>query len=202
MTHPGQLLKSHQLYAGKELGQNFLSNPATADMIVAKTGIRDSDHVLEIGPGLGGLTIPLSKAARTVTAVEKDARLLPILENQLSEHGITNVKLVHHDVLTLDISSVAPNKKLVIVGNLPYNISSQIIFKLVKERGRIPQAFLMFQKELAQRIIASPGGRAYSRLAAVVQYAAGVSFVAEIGPAHFFPRPDVDSTILKFEFFQ
>lgn len=209
MTHPGQLLKDRKLYAGKELGQNFLSNPATAKMIVQKTGISNRDRVLEIGSGLGALTIPLAQTALHVTAVEKDSRLIPVLQQELDNENLRNVDIINKDILKINFSEIAhnqnrdetPDKKLVVIGNLPYNISSQILFRLVVQRGCIDKAFLMFQKELAKRIIASPGNRDYSRLSAVVQYAADISLVANIGPSSFFPKPEVDSTILKFKFF-
>ncbi|MFH2092590.1 MAG: 16S rRNA (adenine(1518)-N(6)/adenine(1519)-N(6))-dimethyltransferase RsmA [Pseudomonadota bacterium] len=202
MTHPGQLLKENNLFAGKELGQNFLSDPGTAKMIVAKTGISTDSHVLEIGPGLGALTVHIARLADRVIAIEKDSRLIPLLKQELESQGITNVTIINQDVLKLDISQLVQDKKLVVIGNLPYNISSQIIFKLVKERGLVEKAYLMFQKELATRMLASPGKKDYSRLAAVVQYAADVTVVAHIGPSNFFPKPDVDSTILKFNFFE
>lgn len=202
MTHPGQLLKQAGLYAGKELGQNFLSNPGTARMIVEKTGISEDTHVLEIGPGLGALTLPLAKKAFHVTAVEKDGRLIPILRQVINDEGLDNIDIIHEDILKIHIAETAKDKKLVIIGNLPYNISSQILFKLVEERRYIEKAFLMFQKELAVRILSPPGGREYSRLSAVSRYAAKISFVAEVGPSSFFPSPEVNSTILQFRFFQ
>ena len=202
MIHPGQLLRQRDLYAGKELGQNFLSNPGTAKMIVEKTGISTDTQVLGIGSGLGALTVPIAQAASHVTAVEKDSRLIPLLEQTLDAENIKNVEIINKDIFKVDLKAMAKDKKLVVIGNLPYNISSQILFRLVEERSCIEKAFLMFQKELAKRIIAFPGGRDYSRLSAVVQYAADISFVAHIGPASFFPKPDVDSTILRFNFFE
>ena len=202
MIHPGQLLRQRDLYAGKELGQNFLSNPGTAKMIVEKIGISADTRVLEIGSGLGALTVPVAQAASHVMAVEKDSRLIPLLEQTLDAENIKNVEIINKDIFKVDLKEMAKDKKLVVIGNLPYNISSQILFRLVEERSCIEKAFLMFQKELAKRIIASPGGRDYSRLSAVVQYAADVSFVANIGPASFFPKPEVDSTILRFDFFE
>lgn len=201
MTHPGQLLKQNKIYAGKELGQNFLSDPSTARMIVDKTGVAGSSQVLEIGPGLGALTIPLARAADHVVSVEKDRRLIPLLEQELEKEEVSNVTVINKDFLKFDISQAAQGKKLVVIGNLPYNISSQILFKLVQEREHVDKAFLMFQKELAKRIVSPPGSRDYSRLSAVVQYAAYVSHTIDIGPASFFPRPDVDSTVLEFDFF-
>jgi len=201
MTHPGQLLKQAGLYAGKELGQNFLSNPGTAKMIVEKIGISEDSHVLEIGPGLGALTLFIAKKALHVSAVEKDNRLIPILREEINSQGLKNIDIIHEDILKFNIKDVLKDKKLVVIGNLPYNISSQILFKLVQERRFIEKAFLMFQKELAARILAPPRGREYSRLSAVAQYAAKINFFAEIGPSSFFPSPDVNSTILQFEFF-
>ena len=202
MTHPGQLLREKNLYAGKEKGQNFLANPGIAKMIIEKIGLSNDTRVLEIGPGLGALTIPIARAALHVTAVETDARLIPLLQQELDNENLKNVTIIHKNILKIDIADLSCDKKFVGIGNLPYNISSQILIKLVEERRCIETAFLMFQKELATRIIAKPGGRDYSRLSAVVQYAADVSHVAQIGPSSFFPKPDVDSTILKFDFFE
>jgi 16S rRNA (adenine1518-N6/adenine1519-N6)-dimethyltransferase len=200
MTNPGQLLKKKQIYAGKEMGQNFLANPETARMIVDRTGIDATSRVLEIGPGLGALTIPIAQKTRQVIAVEKDRRLIPLLQQELVSHGIDWVDIVNQDFMKTDIASFAGNGKLVVMGNLPYNISSQILFQLVRNRVCIDKAYLMFQKELAERILAPPGKKDYSRLSAVAQYAADITCVATIGPGGFFPRPSVDSTVLAFAF--
>jgi 16S rRNA (adenine1518-N6/adenine1519-N6)-dimethyltransferase len=200
MTHPGQLLKREKLYAGKEMGQNFLSNPGTAEMIVDRAGISKRSVVLEIGPGLGALTLPLARRAGRVVAVELDRRLVPLLNEELEQGEIDNVTVINQNIMKTDFREIAGEDQLVVFGNLPYNISSQILFRLVKERAVIETAFLMFQKELATRIIAVPGGRDYSRLSAVVQYAARVGFVADISPSSFFPKPDVHSTVLRFDF--
>ena len=212
MTHPGQLLKQEKLYAVKELGQNFLSDPSTAQMIVQKTGISGKMSVLEIGAGLGALTIPLAKTALHVTTVEKDSRLIPVLQQELDKENLRNVTIINKDILKVNFHEIAPpeksgesgktGEKIIVIGNLPYNISSQILFRLVEQRFCIEKAFLMFQKELATRIITPPGKKDYSRLAAVVQYASDISFVADIGASSFFPKPDITSTILQFKFFQ
>ena len=169
MTHPGELLKRNSLYAGKELGQNFLSNPATAQMIVDYTGICGETRVLEVGPGLGALTLPLARAAATVTAVEKDRRIIPLLESEIEQAGVSNVTLINADILKTDIRAIAGKDKLVVMGNLPYNISSQILFKLVKTRTVVDRAFLMFQKELAERLVAVPGNKVYGRITAMLR---------------------------------
>ena len=202
MTHPGELLKRNGLYAGKELGQNFLSNPATAQMIVDRTAVDKDTTVLEIGPGLGALTLPLARACKQVVAVEKDRRIIPLLEGELAGEGICNVTIINQDILKTDIREIAGTEKLVVIGNLPYNISSQILFQLVTIRQVVTRAFLMFQKELAQRLLSSAGTKDYSRLSVVVQYASKISRVADIRPNNFFPRPEVDSTVLRFDFFE
>ena len=201
MIYPGQLLKEKQIYAGKEMGQNFLSNPETARMIVDRTGIDRQTRVVEIGPGLGALTIPIAKITRHLTVVEKDRRLIPLLTQVLESHEIDWVRVVNQDFLKTDIAALAQGQKLVVMGNLPYNISSQILFQLIRARDSVGSAFLMFQKELADRILATPGNKAYSRLSAVSQYAAGIRRLVNIGPGAFFPKPDVDSTVLSFDFF-
>jgi len=201
MTYPGQLLKEKQIYAGKEMGQNFLSNPETARMIVEQTGIDSHARVLEIGPGLGALTIPIARKTRHVTVVEKDRRLIPLLAQTLESEGIDWVRVLNQDFLKTDIASLAEGGKWWVLGNLPYNISSQILFRLIRSRKVIDKACLMFQRELADRILATPGNKAYSRLSVVTQYAAEIRRVTDIGPGAFFPKPAVDSTVLLFDFF-
>lgn len=201
MIYPGQLLKEKQIYAGKEMGQNFLSSPEMARLIVERTGIDSHARVLEIGPGLGALTIPIARKTRHLTVVEKDRRLIPLLEQALESQGITWVRVMEQDFLKTDIDSLAQGRKLVVMGNLPYNISSQILFRLILSRTSIDRAFLMFQKELADRILAGPGNKAYSRLSAVCRYAADIRRVMDIGPGAFFPKPSVDSSVLSFDFF-
>jgi 16S rRNA (adenine1518-N6/adenine1519-N6)-dimethyltransferase len=201
MTHPGELLKKNGLYAGKELGQNFLSNPATAQMIVDRTGVDKETTVLEIGPGLGAITLPLARACKQLVAVEKDRRIIPLLERELADEGICNVTIINQNILKTNIREIAGTEKLVAIGNLPYNISSQILFQLITNRQVVTRAFLMFQKELAERLLSAPGTKNYSRLSAVVQYASRISRVTDIRPNNFFPRPEVDSTVLRFDFF-
>ena len=200
MTYPGILLKDKHLMARKELGQNFLSDPNAAGRIVNKAGISKDDLVLEIGPGLGALTIHAATQARKLIAVEKDTRLAEILMEELKKKGIDNVELINNDILRQDFQSIAENEKMIVIGNLPYNISSQVLFKLVENRSLVKRAVLMFQKELAQRISASPGGREYGRLSAVMQYCSTVKKVADV-PAHlFFPKPAVDSRVIQVDF--
>jgi 16S rRNA (adenine1518-N6/adenine1519-N6)-dimethyltransferase len=170
-------------------------------MIVEQAGIDRHARVLEIGPGLGALTISIARKTRHVTVVEKDRRLIPLLTQTLESEGIDWVKVLNQDFLKTDIASLAEGRKLWVMGNLPYNISSQILFRLIRSRGVIGKACLMFQRELADRILTPPGNKAYSRLSVVSQYAAEIRRVTDIGPGDFFPKPAVDSTVLLFDFF-
>lgn len=171
-------------------------------MIVSRAQLTAEDMVLEIGAGLGALTIPIAKVARSVFAVEKDATLSDLLKTELLVAGCTNIRLYNEDILKLDLAEIAATagQKLVVMGNLPYNISSQVLVKLIRGRSNVKRAVLMFQKELAERISASPGIKAYGRLSAMLAYCATVSTVAVIPANMFFPRPKVDSTVVEIRF--
>ena len=199
-TYPGVLLKSSGLFAKKELGQNFLADPQAAAMIVQRAGITEHDTVLEIGPGLGALTVNIAKQAARVFAVEKDTRLIPLITGELDQAGADNVTLINEDIFKVDIRALVGEGKLLVIGNLPYNISSQVLFRLVENRSVVSRAVLMFQKELAQRIVAPPGGRDYGRLSVVMQYCSRVSTVADIGGQLFFPKPEVESRVVEVDF--
>ncbi|MBF0201021.1 MAG: 16S rRNA (adenine(1518)-N(6)/adenine(1519)-N(6))-dimethyltransferase RsmA [Desulfamplus sp.] len=208
MRYPGTVLKTFQILARKELGQNFLTDPNTARRIAEFAGITGDDVVLEIGAGLGALTIHAARMAQKVYAVEKDSRLTKHLADEVAESGHSNVELINQDIFKVDIKSIArdtsgenPGKKLIVIGNLPYNISSQVLFRLAENREFISRAILMFQKELAERICASPGNRVYGRLSAVMQYCSTVRIMMDVGGHLFFPRPDVESSVMEVDFF-
>ena len=201
MTYPGTLLRAQKLFARKELGQNFLADPKTAEMIVNRSNISDSDIVLEIGAGLGALTVHAAKKADIIYAVEKDPKLVEILTCELAAANIDNVELINKDILKVDIRELAGKQKFIVLGNLPYNISSQILFALVKERRYVKKAVLMFQKELAQRIQADPGGKDYGRLSVGLQYCSNVKNIASLEGHLFFPRPEVESRVIEISFF-
>lgn len=229
MTYPGTILRAFQLFAKKELGQNFLADPNAAKRIVNLARISSDDVVLEIGAGLGALTVHGAGKAKKLYAVEKDDRLIQHLNNELAAADVSNVELINQDIFKVDIQAIADgcfsdaegsfaeesvcgkgdvlnvspsSNKLIVLGNLPYNISSQVLFKLVENRKFISRAVLMFQKELAQRICAPPGGRDYGRLSAVMQYCARVTFLTDVGANLFFPKPDVESRVIEVDFFK
>jgi 16S rRNA (adenine1518-N6/adenine1519-N6)-dimethyltransferase len=204
MTSPRTLLKAWNLQPKKQLGQNFLADPSTADMIVNRAGIKPEETVLEIGAGLGALTIPAARAARKIYAVETDDRLIGLLETELLAHGIPNAAVLKQDILRFDLKAFIRQEaipdRLVVLGNLPYNISSQVVVRLIHAREGIARAAMMFQRELALRLLAEPGGKDYGRLTAMLRYCADVEFLARVNAPLFYPRPKVDSEVLMIRF--
>lgn len=202
MTSPAVLMKAWKLYPKKQLGQNFLADANMAAAIVGYIGLSDDDVVLEIGAGLGSLTLPLARQALKVIAVEKDHRLVELLNTELVAAGLDNVGLLEQDILKLDIPAFAKteNVDLTVVGNVPYNISSQILIQLMTARACIKKSILMFQKELAQRITAPPGSKTYGRVSVMVQYCAQVKVLTEVKAGLFFPKPNIDSLVLEIDF--
>ena len=202
MTSPRRLLGYWQLHPKRQLGQNFLIDPSTADMIVSRSKVNPNDVVLEIGAGLGALTVPLSRAASKIYAVEIDSALTSLLKAELESHGIENVVIMGRNILRTDIQKIMDEtgRKLIVFGNLPYTISSQVLVYLIRFRSAVKQAILMFQKELARRICAGPGKKDYGRISAMLQSCADIKSIAEVKASQFFPRPKIDSEVLEIIF--
>lgn len=198
MTSPRTLLTAWNIQAKKQLGQNFLSDANVARRIVEHAGLTDDDVVLEIGAGLGAITLPAAKAAHRLIAIDKDRQLIGLLRAELLAAGIDNVEIREADILKLDLSAIAGpiDRPLVVMGNLPYNISSQVIVKLIHARPHVDRAILMLQKEMAQRICAGPGSKTYGRLSVMLQYCATARELMQVKAAQFFPAPKVDSTVI------
>lgn len=202
MTSPRILLAAHNIRPKKQLGQNFLSDPATAAMIVNRSGISREDIVLEIGAGLGALTIPVARIAQKVIAVDKDPKIIDILRTEIIANNLSNVVLMDRNILKVDIKALAEDfgRGIVVMGNLPYNISSQILVQLIKSRKAVSRAVLMFQKEMAQRLTAQPGCKEYGRLTVMLQYCSHIKKVADVKASLFFPKPKIDSEVLELRF--
>jgi 16S rRNA (adenine1518-N6/adenine1519-N6)-dimethyltransferase len=202
MTAPRALLTAWNIRAKKQLGQNFLNDANVARAIVDNARIGGDDVVLEIGPGLGAITIPAAQAARRVVAVDKDGRIIDLLKTELLAAGIDNVEIHEADILRVDLASVCGEdaSPLVVMGNLPYNISSQVIIQLIHARQRIDRAVLMLQKEMAQRLCAGPGSKAYGRLSVMLGYCAQTRVLMQVRAPQFFPAPKVDSTVVGIQF--
>jgi 16S rRNA (adenine1518-N6/adenine1519-N6)-dimethyltransferase len=202
LTSPRILLAANNIRPKKKLGQNFLADPSTAKMIVNYSEILPDDVVIEIGAGLGALTIPAARRVQKVFAVEKDRQIIDILKIELLASNLSNVAIIEKNILMVDIKALVKNidRKIVVMGNLPYNISSQILVQLVKTRNVISRAILMFQKEMAQRITAQPGCKDYGRLTVMLRYCSDIKKLADVKASLFFPKPKVDSEVLEIRF--
>ena len=202
MTFPKTLLNAWNLRPKKKLGQHFLVDPSSADMIVSRSKITSDDTVMEVGAGLGALTIPLAKAARQVFAVETDSQLTKLLKTELIVHNLTNVEIIENNILNVDIHALAKkiDRQIIVTGNLPYNISSQILIQLIHTRKDVKRAILMFQKELARRITATPGNKDYGRLTVMLGYCAEIESIATVTASLFYPVPKVDSEVVEVNF--
>jgi len=187
--------------AKKRLGQHFLSNPGVRDRIIELAGFGREDTVLEVGPGQGALTLPLSRQVKTLVAVEKDRALISPLKARLAKCGVRNVTLIHRDILSFDVEEIAlPNEKLHVIGNLPYNISTPFLEKLIRNRRHLGRAVLMFQLEVANRLTARPHSKAYGAMSVLVQYAAACDPLLSVGRTAFYPMPRVDSMVVTIDF--
>lgn len=202
MTSPKTLLKAWDLRPKKRLGQSFLSDPSTAATITTSAQLSPQDVVLEIGAGLGALTIPLAQAVKKIYAIEKDQQLIDLLKTELLARQITNCEIIAGDILRIDLRkfTASAGRKITVIGNLPYNISSQILIKLIHSRNDFDRALFMFQKELAQRISARPGGKEYGRITAMLRYCADIRTLINVKAGAFYPPPKVDSAVIEIKF--
>ncbi|GGG24521.1 16S rRNA (adenine(1518)-N(6)/adenine(1519)-N(6))-dimethyltransferase RsmA [Paenibacillus abyssi] len=184
----------------KSLGQNFLIDQNILNKIVAAAELDPSKGALEIGPGIGALTQQLAQAAGRVTAVEIDNRLIPILKDVLSEND--NVEVVHGDVLKLDLAELIERQfkemsGVSVVANLPYYVTTPILMKLLEEKLPLEHIVVMIQKEVAERMAAKPGGKAYGSLSVAVQYYCEPKLICTVPHTVFIPQPNVDSAVIK-----
>jgi len=186
----------------KALGQNFLVDDNVIERIIKLARLDDATSVVEIGPGLGAITFGLAAVAKRVTAVDADRTLVPILQTVLAEAGVNNVDVVNADALEFDFATAAgqAGSPLVVVGNLPYQITSPLLFAVLgaADCGRVvSRALFMVQKEVADRMCATPGGKIYGRLSVMVQQFATVRVVLKVGSRAFLPPPAVLSSVIE-----
>lgn len=193
-----EVLQKYQFHFQKKFGQNFLIDPHVLDKIIDAADIGREDFVLEIGPGIGTMTQYLCECAREVVAVEIDRNLIPILETTLKEYD--NVEVVNSDILKMDIARLVREKNegkpIKIVANLPYYITTPIIMGLFESHVPIEKITVMVQKEVADRMQASPGSKDYGALSLAVQYYAVPEIAANVPPNCFMPRPSVGSAVI------
>jgi 16S rRNA (adenine1518-N6/adenine1519-N6)-dimethyltransferase len=189
------ILKRFGIRMSKKLGQNFLIDEHVVRSIVEAANIGKGDAVLEIGPGIGTLTQGLAEAGAEVTAVEIDRRLIEVLAKTLE--GYENIKVVHGDILRIDIAKEVMAPRYKVVANLPYYITTPIIMGLLEAHMPVDVLVTMVQKEVAQRMVAVPGTKDYGSLSVAVQYYTKPEIMFIVPPASFIPPPAVDSAVIR-----
>ena len=194
-----EVIKKYEFCFQKKFGQNFLIDGHVLDKIIAGAGVTKDDMVLEIGPGIGTMTQYLAEAAGKVVAVEIDRNLLPILQETLADYD--NVKVIHADVLSLDLEKLVQEENggrpIKVVANLPYYITTPIIMALFEQHVPLANVTVMVQKEVADRMKSGPGSKDYGALSLAVQYYAEPYIVANVPCNCFMPRPNVDSAVIR-----
>lgn len=189
------LLDAHGLRASKALGQHFLADPNTARRIVRLAQVGPGDRVLEVGPGVGSLTLALAEAGARVLAVERDRYLIPALEEALE--GREQVTVVEADALSVDYGSLLGHGPWVMVSNLPYNVATPLVARLLDEAPAIERMLVMVQREVGERLVARPGQRAASPISVRVAYHAEAQLAGEVPATVFVPRPRVESVLVR-----
>lgn len=202
------LCRQYQIRPSKKLGQSFLIKRSFLNKIIVQGNLKKSDLVLEIGPGFGALTFELVKRVKQVIAVEKDKRLVEFLKTRIQEYK--NIEIINGDVLKLDVSKILLNGRGIlrsaqdkvveykIISNLPYQITSPVLWKFLHEEKHKPELMvLMVQKEVAERIVAKP--REMSILSVMCQFYAECKIVSKVKRTNFWPQPEVDSAIIKIK---
>ena len=185
--------------AKKALGQNFLVDGNVIDNIIKAAQIEATENILEVGPGRGALTALLAEKAARVLAVEWDRDLVPLLENGVGSRG--NVEVVHGDILRVDLPGLLGNfrhGRWKVVANLPYNISSQVLFRFIENRSLFSDMILMLQKEVGERLLAPPSTKEYGVLTVLCRLVFDIEKVFLVKPTSFRPVPKVDSLVLHF----
>ena len=189
-------LRTNRIHLKKQLGQHFLINEEVLSIIIDAGDVSKSDVVIEIGAGLGFLTAELANYAGKVIAVEVDSTLYAELDSQFANDS--SVDIIHGDFLELDISSLIPQNTLPkVIANLPYAITTPILWKLLEHSDLLGSCVLMMQREVAERIVATPGGKDYGALTIGISYHADTAMLATLSPDNFYPEPKVDSALLQ-----
>ena len=195
-----KILQANELAPKKKLGQNFLVHQATAERIVELAEVGPADTIIEIGVGLGSLTLPLCQRAGRVIGIEFDSGIVKYHQNNKSLPE--NTQIIHQDILKTDFAQLAREhgSPLKIIANLPYSISNPLLFKLLQHRDIMAWAVLMLQKEVGVRLCAAPSTKEYGVLSVLFGECATVKNLMQISPEQFHPRPKVESVVVKITF--
>ena len=198
MTHTRRdltaLLESRGLRPSRALGQNFVVDPNTVRRIARLANVGENDLVLEIGAGLGSLTLALLETGAEVIAVEVDRYLLDVLRETVEPHG---ARVVHADAMDTDFADILKGRRAVVVANLPYNVATPLVLRLLEEVPEVTRMLVMVQREVGERLAASAGDEAYGAVSVRVAYFARARVVGRGGPAVFLPRPHVESALVE-----
>ncbi|MGC4118370.1 MAG: 16S rRNA (adenine(1518)-N(6)/adenine(1519)-N(6))-dimethyltransferase RsmA [Myxococcales bacterium] len=197
MEHPKQILARHGLRPKKDWGQNFLGDESVLQDIAEACRLSPGDTVVELGAGLGHFTRALAATGAKVVAIERDRDLVKVLQEELA--ALPNVRIEAANAADLDFEAVAGAQKPVVAGNLPYQLSSPILFEVLEQRTHIKRGVFLLQKEVAERIAAPPGGRDYGLLSVLLQAFAHVEVAFEVNAHRFHPPPKVDSAVVVIE---
>lgn len=191
------LLRAHGLRASKALGQHFLADPNTARRIARLAEVGEGDRVVEVGPGIGSLTLALAATGAEVVAVERDRHVLPVLEATVGD--AERVRIVEADALEVDLDGVLGPEpgRWVMVSNLPYNVATPIIIRFLEEAPQVDRLLVMVQAEVAERLAAAPGQRAAGGVTIKVAYHCEAEIVGRVPPTVFMPPPKVESALLS-----
>ncbi len=197
MTSIRHELKAYGLSPRKKWGQHFLVDQNIVNKVIRTAQVEKEDVVLEVGPGLGEMTIALARQAKKVIAVEIDPKLVEILKKKVA--GYSNVEVVREDILKVDFNPFRDQEghPIKVVANLPYQISTPLLFRLIESREIFSTITLMLQKEVAERMVAPPGGKEYGPLSIFVQLASNLSIRFSVKPSAFFPPPKVESAVVQ-----
>jgi 16S rRNA (adenine1518-N6/adenine1519-N6)-dimethyltransferase len=202
MTTPKEIISQYGIKPNKKLGQSFLVDINVINRISDASDISGDDTVVEIGAGIGVMTEGIAKKAKRVIAVEIDRNLVELLKDKLG--GYDNVEIHSGDILKIDFNLVADahKSKIKIIGNVPYNISSPLIFKLISFRSVISDFMLMLQKEIVQRLVSVPDNKIYGVPSVILQMFATVEKIFDVPSTCFYPQPKVESAIIRGTFLE
>lgn len=196
-----ELISKYSFYFSKGLGQNFIIDQNILEKITAGVKITEGTEILEVGPGIGSLTQSLAEAAKKVVAVEIDKKLIPILKESMAEYK--NVEIINEDILKVDLHKLIEEKfegrDIVVVGNLPYYITTPIIMKFLEEKIPVKAIVVMIQKEVADRMKSKEGKKDYGALSIAVQYYCDIEAITTVPPSVFIPQPKVESSVIRLQ---
>ncbi|MFK8022972.1 MAG: 16S rRNA (adenine(1518)-N(6)/adenine(1519)-N(6))-dimethyltransferase RsmA [Ilumatobacter sp.] len=204
MTHSRPVLKSlleeHGLAPRRDLGQNFVTDPNTVRRIAELARVGEGDHVVEIGAGLGSLTLALAETGADVTAVEVDAGVVPVLRNVLADAGHEDIEVIHQDAMEADWSTLLdPDVEggWTLVAHLPYNVGTPLVCDVLDEVPHVTRIVVMVQREVAERFAARPGDRAFGAISVKASFWGIARIVGHVPATVFFPKPNVESALVE-----